>query len=97
MNSVTIYGSVVGDPLYTSGSRARTLDLTVAVQRPSKRQGGSGADFVPVRLWNTLADDLKGRLAQGDHVLAQGRLRIEKNGTALVSAHDAWIVRKEHG
>ena len=92
MNSVTIYGVIASDPLYASGSRTRTLDVTVAVERPSRKQGGSGADFVPVRLWNATADSMR-KVSRGDTILVQGRLRVERGGDCVVSGHDAWLVK----
>lgn len=92
MNTITIYGKIASNPEYKEGSRTRTLDFIVAVKRPSRRPGGAGADFIPVRCWNVLADDLRKRkAAYGDLMLIQGRLRVEKGGAASVSAHDAWL------
>lgn len=90
MNSITIYGLVSSEPSYRGGSRTRTLDFIVSVKRPSRRPGGAGADFIPVRAWNVLADDLKG-MSYGDRVLVQGRLRIDKEAGCSVSAHDVWL------
>lgn len=90
MNSLSVYGKIASQPQYRAGGRTRTLDFIVAVVRPSKREGGSGADFIPVRCWNQLADDLKD-VEYGDRVLVNGRLRIDQKTGTTLSAHDAWL------
>jgi len=91
VNAITIYGKISSEPVYAAkGARTKTLDFIVAVKRHSKKPGGAGADFIPVRIWGALADDVKD-VEYGDRILIHGRLRVERDGTCVVSAHDAWL------
>lgn len=96
MNSITLYGKITATPLYKGEGRTRTLDFMVAVTRPSRRPGGSGVDFIPVRCWNLLADELKD-VEYGDRVIVSGRLQTNQGGAFNVSAHDAWLPEYEDG
>ncbi|MCX7779423.1 MAG: single-stranded DNA-binding protein [Negativicutes bacterium] len=76
MNKVILVGRLTQDPeiRYTQTGKA-VASFTVAVNR-FVSQGRSEADFIPVVVWDKLAEVCGNNLTKGQRVLVEGRLQI---------------------
>ncbi|MCE5285183.1 MAG: single-stranded DNA-binding protein [Pelosinus sp.] len=75
MNKVILVGRLTQDPevRYTANGKA-VATFTVAVNR--RVNGEEAADFIPVVVWEKLAEICGNNLTKGRRVLVEGRLHI---------------------
>lgn len=72
MNKVIMLGRLVRDPeVRTVASGKMVTSFTVAVDR----FGDKGADFLPVVVWDRLAESCGNSLSKGQRCLVEGRLQ----------------------
>lgn len=76
MNKVILVGRLAQDPeiRYTQTGKA-VASFTVAVNRIAGK-GQQEADFVPIVVWDKLAEQCGNSLGKGQRVLVEGRLQI---------------------
>lgn len=81
MNKVILVGRLTQDPeiRYTQSGKA-VASFTLAVNR-FVSQGKSEADFIPIVVWDKLAEVCGNNLTKGQRVLAEGRLQIRSYET----------------
>jgi len=73
MNVVTLIGNLASDvEVKELDEERRVGNFLLAVDRPGP---DSGAEFIPVAVWNKQADLCARFLAKGSHVAVDGRLR----------------------
>jgi single-strand DNA-binding protein len=73
MNVVTLIGNLATDvEVKELGDERKVANFLLAVDRPGP---DSGAEFVPIAVWNKQADLCERFLAKGRHVAVDGRLR----------------------
>lgn len=82
MNKVSLIGNLTRDPdvRYTQTGKA-VATFTVAVNKPGQRQADGTwkdvpPDFVPVVVWERLAETCGNTLTKGRRVFVDGRLQI---------------------
>ncbi len=75
LNEVRIAGRLTHDPQvrWSKGDK-RIVRLHLALQHPKRHD----VTFVPVTVWNHLADHCAKRLSKGHAVYLEGRLRTER-------------------
>lgn len=76
MNKIILVGRLTQDPevRYTQTGKA-VASFTLAVNRYSS-QGQNQADFIPVVVWEKLAEVCGNNLTKGQRLLVEGRLQI---------------------
>ncbi|HEY9775995.1 MAG TPA: single-stranded DNA-binding protein [Planktothrix sp.] len=77
--NVSIVGNLVRAPektVFQSGKVKTTL--TVAVDKPRRKDGAQGADFYKIVVWDKFAQIVADRLDKGNQVTAHGRLLMDE-------------------
>lgn len=76
MNKIILVGRLTADPevRYTQSGKA-VASFNLAVNR-YVGQGQQQADFIPVVVWDKLAEVIGNNLTKGQRVLVEGRLQI---------------------
>jgi single-strand DNA-binding protein len=83
MNHVILIGRLTRDPelRYTPNGVA-VANFTLAVDRPyTNREGEREADFIPIVVWQKLAETCANHLHKGRLVAVDGRLQIRSYDT----------------
>lgn len=77
MNSVELIGRLTKDPevRYTSGSQMAVATLTVAIDRPSDKNGQKQTDFPRVIVFGKQAENCEKYLKKGRMIAVQGRIQ----------------------
>jgi len=80
LNRVVLIGRLTQDPelRYTPTSGVAVASFTLAVNRRIKQQGQQEADFIPIVVWSTQAENCAKYLGKGSLVAVEGRLQIRK-------------------
>lgn len=77
LNRIVLIGRLTADPeLRYTPSGVAVGHFTLAVNRPQNRNGQNEADFIPVVVWNKLAEVVAQYLAKGRMAAVDGRLQI---------------------
>ena len=78
LNRIVLIGRLTKDvDLRFTASGKPTANFTLAVDRPYRnQQGGKEADFIPVVVWNKLAEHCANYIGKGRLVAVDGRLQI---------------------
>lgn len=84
-NQVFLIGRITGEPVRKElEDGKRVVELTIASQRTYKNEEGIyETDFVPVILWNAIADNVLEYCRKGDLVGVKGRIEtnMDNDGT----------------
>lgn len=85
MNQVMMVGRLTADPeLQETENENKYSKLTLAVPRNYKNENGEyETDFIPVDIWNSMAENTTEYCKKGDLVGVRGRLKMdsyEKDG-----------------
>lgn len=77
LNQLVIVGRMVKDPEMVEGEDGKKrLNMTLAVQRPYKNaEGIYEADFIPVTMWDTVAEKTTEYCKKGDIIGVKGRVQ----------------------
>ena len=105
MNKVILLGRLTKDcnTKYTQTGKCVTT-FTLAVNRPTTKDGEQQADFVPVVLWGKVAETVGNYVHKGQRLLVEGRLQVrtfEANDgskrwvTEVIGSHIEFIEKKE--
>jgi single-strand DNA-binding protein len=80
LNRVVLIGRLTQDPelRYTPTSGVAVASFTLAVNRMVRQQGQQEADFIPIVVWRTQAENCAKYLGKGSLVAVEGRLQIRK-------------------
>jgi single-strand DNA-binding protein len=78
MNQISLIGRLTADPETHAGERHESARFRLAVDR----RGADGADFIPVVVFDRLAEVVAEHLAKGRLVSVTGRLRSSDWTTA---------------
>lgn len=78
LNRIVLIGRLTKDvDLRFTATGKPTANFTLAVDRPYRnQQGGKEADFIPVVVWNKLAEHCANYIGKGRLVAVDGRLQI---------------------
>lgn len=105
MNKVIILGRLTKDcsTKYTQAGKCVTT-FTLAVNRPTTKDGVQQADFVPIVLWGKIAETVGNYVHKGQRLLVEERLQIrtfEANDgstrwvTEVIGSHIEFIEKRE--
>lgn len=76
MNQVVLIGRLTRDPeLSYTPSQMAVCRFTLAVDRPRRKDGEQGADFIQITVWDRQAENCGRYLAKGRQVAVQGRIQ----------------------
>jgi single-strand DNA-binding protein len=78
MNKVVLIGRLTRDPelRFAAGSGVAVTTFTLAVDREFKNKAGQyEADFIPIVVWNKLAEIVANNLSKGRLVAVSGRIQ----------------------
>lgn len=86
MNKIIVSGRMTKDIEVRKTPTDKSVGgFTLAVDRQTMKDGKREADFIPVVVWNKIADFLKENSHKGSFLLVEGRLQIRnfdaKDGT----------------
>lgn len=105
MNKVILVGRLTQDPeiRYTQTGKA-VASFTLAVNR-FVSQGKNEADFIPIVVWDKLAEVCGNNITKGQKILVEGRLQIrsyegndgQKRRVAEVIAQSIEFLEKKQG
>ena len=78
MNKVILAGRLARDPevRYTQTGKAVATFALAVNRRGRSADGQTNADFVPIVVWDKLAEICKNYLVKGSQILLEGRLQI---------------------
>lgn len=106
MNKVLVSGNIVRDfELQTSAGGLSYCNFTLAVPRAFKNsQGEKQSDFVRIKVWRELAENVCKYLHKGDKVAVVGKIQgnayetdgEKKYATEIVADEVEFLVTKKH-
>jgi len=78
LNDVTLVGRLTNKPEleYTPNGHARGR-FSIAVDRPTKKDGSHEVDFINVRCWDKIAESVAKYMDKGRLVLVKGRIQVD--------------------
>lgn len=79
MNNFSLVGRLTADPVVKDLDGGKKVsNITVAVQRPFKNQDGLyETDFIPITLWQGLAESLSTYCVKGSQIAVSGRMQMK--------------------
>lgn len=76
MNQVVLIGRLCANPeLSYTQSQMAVCRFTLAVDRPRRKDGEQGADFIQITVWDRQAENCGRYLAKGRQVAVHGRIQ----------------------
>lgn len=77
MNNVILVGRLARDPelSYTPNTQMAVCRFTLAVDRPRRKEGEQGADFIRVTVFDRQAENCNKYLAKGRQAAVKGRIQ----------------------
>jgi len=76
LNNINLIGRMTRDPeLRRTGTGKAVVNFTLAVDRGKEDQNGKSADFIPVVVWNRIAEVTEQYCGKGSLVAVSGSLR----------------------
>lgn len=76
LNNINLIGRMTKDPeLRRTGTGKAVVNFTLAVDRGKEDQNGKSADFIPVVVWNRIAEVTEQYCGKGSLVAVSGSLR----------------------
>lgn len=81
MNNVSIVGRLTADPVLKDLEGGKKVtNITLAVSRPFKNHDGLyETDFIPITLWQGLAESLTQFCTKGTQIAVSGRLQMNSS------------------
>ncbi len=99
LNQVVVVGRLVQDPeIKELENGQRVSNITLAVSRCYKNEEGIyETDFISCKLWNNIADNVKGYCKKGDIARIKGRLQVREGKLEVVAEKVTFLSnRKEN-
>ena len=99
LNQVVVVGRLVQDPeIKELENGQRVSNITLAVPRCYKNEEGIyETDFIPCKLWNNMADNVKEYFKKGDIAGIKGRLQVREDKVEVVAEKVTFLSnRKEN-
>lgn len=86
LNQVVVVGRIVEDPVVKEIDDKKVSNITLAVPRSFKNaEGEYETDFLPVALWNSVAENTAEYCKKGDLVGVKGRMQAKDNKLSIVA------------
>lgn len=99
LNQIIIVGRLVQDPeIKELENDKKVCNITLAVSRSYKNENGEyDTDFIPVTLWQGIADQTTNYCKKGDLVGVKGRLQVREGKVEVVAEKVTFLSsRKEN-
>lgn len=79
MNNFSLVGRLTADPVLKDLEGGKKVsNITIAVQRPFKNHDGIyETDFIPITLWQGLAENLNQYCTKGSQIAVSGRVQMQ--------------------
>lgn len=75
MNSVTLIGRLARDPELNNQGQVAICRITLAVDRPPRKDGERQADFIRITVFGKQAETCSRYLSKGRQIAVQGRIQ----------------------
>ena len=96
LNQTVIVGRLVENPEIIKEDEKNVCNITVAVSRPFKNDNGEfDTDFIPVVMWNGIADNMAEYCHKGDLIGVKGRLEMRDSQLLLVAEKITFLSSKK--
>lgn len=97
LNHIVLVGRLVNDPTIEELENGRKRsEITLAVQRAFKNEVGLyDTDFIPVALYEGIADNTANYCKKGDVIGIKGRLQIEEDKLMVVADRVTFLSSKK--
>lgn len=97
LNQTVLVGRLVSDPeINETENERKVCNITLAVPRSFKNENGAyDTDFIPVILWESIAENTCEYCHKGDLVGIKGRLQSEDNKLILVAEKVTFLSSKK--
>ena len=93
LNIITIQGRLTGDPeLKQTPSGVHLCNITIASERPKKKDTDTVTDFIPAIAWAKTADFLCRYFHKGDMIIVSGRMQSRNYESQDGSRHTAYEI-----
>lgn len=81
MNNLSLVGRLTADPILKELDGGKKVsNITLAVQRPFKNyEGIYETDFIPITLWQGLAESLSTYCVKGSQIAVSGRMQMKSS------------------
>lgn len=96
LNQVVLVGRITENPKLKQLEDIRGARITLAVQRSYKNsEGVYDTDFIPIQLWNGIAENTCEYCKKGDIVGVKGRLEFKNNQIIVVAEKLTFLSSKK--
>lgn len=94
MNQVILIGRLTADPVLRELEDGKKVsNITLAVTRPFKNHDGQyETDFIPITLWQGIAESLNQYCVKGTQVVVTGRMQMKVNVIDEKNYHNIELV-----
>ena len=93
LNMVTLQGRLTKEPeMKQIPSGTHLCNITIASERPKKKDAESQSDFIPCIAWAKTADFLQKYFHKGDQIIVSGRLQSRQYEGQDGKTHTAYEV-----
>lgn len=93
LNMITLQGRLTKEPeMKDIPSGIHLCSITIASERPKKKDSESQSDFIPCIAWAKTADFLKKYFHKGDQIIVSGRLQSRQYEGQDGKTHTAYEV-----
>ena len=93
LNQTVLVGRLVNEPVI---EEEKYCTITLAVPRSYKNENGEyDTDFIPITLWNGIAQNTSEYCKKGDLIGIKGRIQAKKNDIEIVAEKVTFLSSKK--
>lgn len=98
LNQLVIIGRVTENPELIKGEEKDICNITIAIPRNYKNTNGEfETDFIPVILWQSLADNVSQYCHKGDLVGIKGRIEVMDEKLVVIAEKVTFLANNKNG
>lgn len=96
LNQIVLVGRLVKDPVIEEMEDRKYCRITIAVPRSYKNENGEyDTDFIPITLWNGIAQNTLEYCKKGDLIGIKGRIQAKENNIEIVAEKLTFLSNKK--
>lgn len=96
LNQTVLVGRISNDPVIEEMEDRKYCRITLAVPRSYKNENGEyDTDFIPITLWNGIAQNTLEYCKKGDLVGIKGRIQVKENDIEIVAEKLTFLSSKK--
>jgi single-strand DNA-binding protein len=96
LNQIVLVGRIVKDPVIEEMEDKKYCNITLAVPRSYKNENGEyDTDFIPITLWNGIAQNTTEYCKKGDLVGVKGRIQAKENDIEIIAEKLTFLSSKK--